>query len=343
MGRERSVMRTGIYGAGSLGTILGAYMTRAGVAVDLINRNRAHIEALREQGAHVTGTVSFSTPVTALLPDEMEGEYDVLILLTKQQQNPEVVASLLPHLSKNGVICTLQNGLPEPGIAEIVGDKRVLGCTVEWGATLIAPGVSELTSEPDSMSMALGSFAPGNDEKLAEVKALLETMCPVNIEENFMGVRWSKLLINAAFSGVSTALGTTFGGAAEDKRSRRIVQRVIKECIDVAQAEGVSIAPVQGKDIVKLMNYRGAIKKKISFMIIPMAMKKHRLLKASMLQDLEKNKLTEVDAINGVVCARGRAVGVPTPMNDKVVQTIHEIEEGKYPPRFENVALFEEG
>ena len=60
-------MKCAIYGAGSLGTVLGAYMTKGGIPVELVNRNRAHVDALREKGAHITGTVDFSTPVTAEL------------------------------------------------------------------------------------------------------------------------------------------------------------------------------------------------------------------------------------------------------------------------------------
>ena len=173
------------------------------------------------------------------------------------------------------------------------------------------------------------------------VKSLLEKMCPVDIEDNFMGVRWSKLLINATFSGMSAVMGGTFGDAANRKDSRVCCQNLIKECIDVANAAGIEIAPVQGKDIVKLLDYKNAFKKKIAFMLIPLCIKKHALLKASMLQDLEKGRKCEIDAINGVVCAYGRKYGVPTPYNDTVCRIIHEIEDGKRTYSFDNVKLFE--
>ena len=70
--------RYAIYGAGSLGTVLGAYITKNGGDIDLINRNRAHVEALNENGATVTGAVEFNVPVKVLLPDEMDGRYDVI-------------------------------------------------------------------------------------------------------------------------------------------------------------------------------------------------------------------------------------------------------------------------
>ena len=333
-------MRAAIYGAGSLGTILGAYITKNGGQVDLINRNKEHIAALREKGAQVVGTVNFTQPVTAYLPEEMEGKYDVIFLMTKQQHNVDVVTMLKEFLADDGVIVTLQNGIPELQIGEIVGDNRTLGCTVAWGATMKGGGVCELTSQPDSLTFSLGSLTKERNVHFEEVKALLEKMGEVEVDENFVGTRWSKLLINASFSGMSAVLGCTFGEAAQPKASRRIVQALIKECIDVCATGGIRIEPVQGKDIVKLLDYKSGLKKALSFFIIPIAIRKHALLKASMLQDIEKGKLTEVDAINGVVSAFGRKVGCPTPMNDKVVEIIHRIERGELTPSFDNLKFF---
>lgn len=333
-------MRSAIYGAGSLGTILGAFIMKNGGQIDLINHNKAHIEALRANGATVTGTLNFTQEVTAYTPEEMSGTYDAIFLMTKQLNNAEVVGMLKGFLAEDGVIVTLQNGIPELLISEIVGEDRVLGCTVAWGATMKGPGVCELTSSPDSLTFSLGSLSAKPSIHMAGVKALLELMGPVEIDSNFIGTRWSKLLINSAFSGMSAVCGCTFGEAASDKASRKVVQALIKECIDVCAKGGIKIEPIQGKDVVKLLDYSNPIKKAISFFIIPIAIKKHALLKASMLQDLEKGKKTEVDAINGVVSAFGRKVGFPTPMNDKAVEIIHRIEAGELRPSFDNVKLF---
>lgn len=341
-------MKAAIYGAGSLGTILGAFITKNGGEITLINRNKAHVEALKANGATVTGTLNFNQKVDAITIDEMEGVYDIIFLMTKQQQNAEVVTKLKVYLAEDGVICTLQNGIPELEIGEIIGEDRTLGCTVAWGATMKEPGVCELTSEPDSLTFSLGSLidvnalpeTAGARKHYAEVKALLEKMGPVHEDANFVGNRWSKLLINSAFSGMSAVLGCTFGEAAKDKRSRKVVQGLIKECIDVCATGGIKIEPIQGKDVVKLLDYHNGVKKAVSFFIIPIAIKKHALLKASMLQDLEKGKLTEVDAINGVVSAFGRKVGFATPLNDKVVEIIHSIERGERKCGWDNLNLF---
>lgn len=324
-----------------MGTILGAYINRGGEKIELINRNKAHVEALQTRGAHIIGTVQFVQPVVAYTPAEMSGKYDIVFLMTKQQHNAEVVAMLKDYLAEDGVLVTFQNGLPELQIADIIGEERVIGCTVAWGATMQQAGVCELTSSPDALSFSLGSISATHNHHFDKVKKLLELMGKVDVEDNFIGSRWSKLLINASFSGMSAVLGCTFGEAAKPKSSRRIVQALIKECIDVCKAGGIRIEPVQGKDIVKLLDYNNALKKAFSSFIIPIAIRKHASLKASMLQDLEKGKLTEVDAINGAVSAFGRKVGCPTPMNDRVVDIIHRIERGELSPGFDNLKYFE--
>lgn len=238
----------------------------------------------------------------------------------------------------------MQNGLPEHSVSEIIGEDRTYGCAIGWGAQMTAPGVSELTSEPDALVFALGALnkKAQEDKHFKEIVRILSIMGKVEVEDNFIGVRWSKLLVNSAFSGMSAVLGCNFGEVADNKKSRLCAQRIIKEIIDSTRAGGIHIEPIQGKDVVKLLDYNNSIKQKISFAIIPVAIKKHRLIRASMLQDIEKGKPCEVEAINGVVSEYGRKVGVPTPVNDRAVEIIRGIEEGKYKPSFDNLKLFDD-
>ena len=333
-------MKYAIYGAGSLGTVLGAYMSRSGIEVELVNRNRAHVEALQKNGARISGTAEMTVPVKAVMPYEMEGIYDVIFLMTKQQHNREVVTKLLPYLGEKSVIVTLQNGLPEPLIAGIAGPERTIGCVVEWGATLKAPGECELTSDPDSMSFHMGRMEGITDEQLALVRSLLESMCPVEIEENLLGVRWSKLLINATFSGLGTVIGGHFGDVSASKEVRPLALLCMKECMDVGRAAGAVFAPVQGKDITKLFYWKGPVKKAFAGALLPVAMKKHRLIEPSMLQDLKKGKPCEIDAINGAVCEWGRKTGIPTPVNDRIVEIVKKEQAGELPLSKENIRLF---
>jgi len=333
-------MRIAIYGAGSLGTVLGAYLTKNGLPVDLINHNRAHVEALKSRGAHITGTVEMTVPVSALLPEEMTDPYDMIFLMTKQLDNRRVVESLKPFLTADGLLVTLQNGIPEDLIASVVGPDHTVGCVVEWGATLSAPGEAVLTSEPDSLSFHMGGMPGLPAAQLEKVKQVLEKMCPVVIETNLPGARWSKLLINATFSGLGTVIGGTFGDVTGDPRSREVAIRCMKEVIDVGHAAGVEFAPVQGKNIVSLFYWTTPVKKAVARTLLPVAMKKHAAIEPSMLQDLKRGKPCEVDAINGVVCDWGKKTNTPTPINDRIVRLIHEIQSGKRTPSMENLSVF---
>ena len=333
-------MKYAIYGAGSLGTVMGAYLTKAGVDIELVNRNEAHVRALNEKGASVSGTVNMNVPVRAILPDQMKGPYDVIFLMTKQLENKKTCAFLKPLLGPDGVIVTLQNGIPEPGIAEIVGKGHVIGCVVEWGATMTGPGTVRLTSSPDSLSFHMGRMEGITDEQFRRVQALLENMCPVQIENNLLGARWSKLLINATFSGLGTAVGGVFGDVSEGKELKPLAVRCMKECIDAGHAAGAVFAPVQGKDITKLFYYRTNFKKKFAELILPIAMKKHRAIEPSMLQDLKRGKPCEIDAINGIVCETGRRYGVPTPVNDRIVQVVKKIQNGEIKAEPGNIEAF---
>ena len=237
---------------------------------------------------------------------------------------------------------TLQNGPPEPGIAEIVGDDHTMGCTVEWGATMSAPGECTLTSDPDSLSFHMGRMEGISDQQFETVKSLLELMCPVHEEDNLLGARWSKLLINATFSGLGTVVGGTFGSVSGSADGRKVAIRCIKECIDVGRAAGVTFAPVQGKNITALFYYKNGFKRAVATLLIPIAMKKHRAIEPSMLQDLKKGKACEIDAINGVVCQQGRKYGVATPINDRIVAVVKKIEAGQLKAGPQNLRLFDD-
>lgn len=335
-------MKCAIYGAGSLGTVLGAYLSQNGVDIELVNRNKAHVEALNRNGAHVCGTVDFTAKVKALTPEEMVGPYDVIFLLTKQLFNQDVVTFLKPLLAEDGVIVTFQNGIPEPSVAEVVGKERTMGCVVEWGATLKGPGEVELTSEPDGLFFHMGKMEGISDEKLQTVKEILEKMCTVEIEENLMGARWSKLLINATFSGIGSAIGGNFGDVYATKEGKRLALRCMKECIDVGTAAGVTFAPVQGNDITKLFYYKNGLKRTFAGIVLPIAMRKHALIEPSMLQDLRNKKPCEIDAINGVVCQWGKKLGIPTPVNDKIVEIVKKEQRGELKISKSNLELFRE-
>jgi len=329
-------MKIAIYGAGALGTVIGAFIARAGYTVDLITRNRDHLRGLQQHGAHITGTVEMTVPVNAYAPEEMGVRYDFIFLLTKQQDNETVVRMLAHHLAPDGALCTFQNGLPEQLISSIIGPEKTFGCTVGWGATLSGNGTGELTSDPQHMTFELGQYgAHVNTARLGELRGILESAGRVTVVDDFAGARWSKLLINCSFSALSALLGCTLGEVVRRKKARDCVRCLLRECISVAGANGVDIPMLRGP------HNENGITRSIEG-ILSVIFRRHRHLTASLLHDLRSGKATEVEFINGTVRDRGGECHVPTPFCEKVIEIIHAIEGGTLKTGFDNVRLFDD-
>jgi len=332
-------MKTIILGAGSLGTIAGALITKNGGEVLLVDANKAHVDALNKNGATVTGLTNVTVPVKAITPDQMTGGYDLVLYLVKQTYNESALKALLPHLHKDSIVCTMQNGVPEEEVARFVGREKVIGCAVGWGATWIGPGVSELTSDPGKMTLDLGELDGSVTERIKKVAGVLGKICPTEITTNLAGIRWAKLLINATLSGMSASLGCTFGDILDSDKALACAAFIGDETIQVAARLGVTLEKIQGADL-RILAFKTKAEMAQKFGIYRAVFGPHKLLKASMLQDIEKGLKTEIDAINGVVSECGKKVGIATPINDKVVEIVKGIETGRMKAVFDNLSMF---
>lgn len=321
-------MRAAIYGAGAMGTVLGAHIALEGRQIDFITRNLSHVTALKKGGAKIGGTVDFSVPVTALTPDEMTGEYDIIFLMTKQRENVNICEFLRKFLKLDGAICTMQNGLPEPSVASVVGEERTLGCAVSWGATFKGEGQAILTSSPEKLTFSLGAYNV-NNPNLVKAAGLLSCMGKVIIEKNFIGARWAKLAINSAFSSLSAITGMTFGEVATDKKTKKIALSMLNEAFAVAKFCGIKIEKIQGHNIVKIYHCNGGLKRLIALKLLPLAMKSHKNIVSGMYYDLKAGKKCDIDFINGVIVDHAKKCGIPAPLNKKVIEIAHKIENKK--------------
>jgi len=321
-------MKIAILGAGSLGIVVGARLAPRNPGLVMIDADPANVAALNAHGARVTGTMALAVPVSAIEPAQMDGVYDLVLLLTKQTYNEAALSRLAPHLGGQSVVCTLQNGIPEDGVAALVGAGRTVGGTVGFGATYIAPGVSKLTSTVEAVdrhAFEVGEIVGGITPRLRAIAGILSAVGHCEIVGDLMAIRWSKLLMNATFSGVSTALSCSFGDVLASPDAMAFLAQVADELIRVAHASGHHLAPMQGEDMESLRFDEGeALADKLP--LYRRVWSRHALLRASMLQDLEKGRKTEIDAINGYVVDRGRQVGVATPFNGLIVDLIRAAE-----------------
>ncbi|MGG4129186.1 2-dehydropantoate 2-reductase [Paenibacillus illinoisensis] len=330
-------MRIAILGAGSLGTIVGAYLADGGMDVELIDAYQEHVDALNQTGAKVVGTTEFHAKVKAITPDQKSGTYDLVLLLTKQLSNGTILRELLPFLHEESIVCSLQNGIPEENVASIVGAARVIAGSVEFGATFMEPGVSSLTTEYTQFkkyAFQIGELNGETSDRIQRVKSVLDLVGGTHISDNLVGTKWSKLLINNAFSGLSAALNGEYGDILNDEVGIVSAVHIADETIKVGHANGVEFVKMNGFDIASLeLQSEQDIPERIK--TLRYVMEPSRLLKASMLQDLEKKRKTEIDYINGVVSSKAEGTGIATPYNDLVVKLVQAAEETQTVPDFQ--------
>jgi 2-dehydropantoate 2-reductase len=342
--------RVAIYGAGAMGTVLGAFLTAGGLQnVQLITRNQAHVAGLNK-GARIVCAADNDEriiQVQACTPNEMSGKYDVVFLMTKQRDNQKILQFLLPFLHENSVVCTTQNGLPEQVVASVVGANRTFFGVASFGANMLQAGEVALTSKREAMHLDIAPVQQDNQEKTQRLLDILSYAGKALGNNNFatytknaLGARWSKLAINSAFSGLSVVTGLTFGEIAKRRCTKKIALGILRETFEVANASGVTLEKMQGHDLQKLLGGTGFFKTRLALALLPVAMKKHKKLTSGMLKDVLAGKKCEIDYICGAVVAAGKRVGVETPLCEKVVEIVHGIENGLYEIAIENIDFF---
>jgi 2-dehydropantoate 2-reductase len=333
-------MRIALVGAGSMGMVIGALLARGGEDIVLVDVNEPHVKALNEKGARITGHMKVTTPVKAVTPEGMEGTYDLIIYLVKTTYDDKALPEILPFLGEESGVITLQNGVPEERVAAVVGRSRTMGGAIGWGAKLMGPGVSELTSETEVMTYDIGELDGTDTARIKAVKAVLDKAGQAMISPNLIGVRWTKLLANVSFSGLGAALDCTYGDILDNEKALIAAVSIIVETIRTAQALDIRMEPMQGVEPAVLIDIIKQSEEN-ALNVIRMVWERHRDQVASMLQDLRKGLPCEVETLNGYLSAKSAEVGVPTPVNDKVTEIIRGIQEGKYPLSFENLDTIE--
>ncbi len=335
-------MKIAILGVGSLGMIAGAMMTQAGYDCMLIDINKEHVDAMNKNGAKVTGKYNLITPVKASLPQDLNEKYDIIMLQTKQMHMLQALKSIAHAMNQNTTIVTLQNGVPEDKVVAVYGKERVIGGSVFHGAKYISPGVCELTTDFDCMHTYIGELDGSITPRLKAVEEVLQSAGGAIITQDILGVKWTKLIMNTALSGISAALGCTFGEAIENYDSMRCMAYICNEGARVMAKKGLVPTEMEGF-LPTVENYSFSNKEELAIVE-----KQLRDLisysydeVASMLQDIwAGRKECEIDDINGKVVVDGASMGIPTPFNEKVVEIVKKILAGELKAEFSNIKFF---
>jgi 2-dehydropantoate 2-reductase len=310
-----STARVLVAGAGALGSVFGGFLRRAGHDVTLLGRRR-HLDAIAASGlavdgiwgAHLVGGFGL-----AVEPSEIVGPFD-LVLVAVKSYDTAAIAAAIRHAADAAVVVSLQNGLGNvEALAEVFGPGRVLGARVIFGAEIPLPGRARVTVY--AAPTMLGS--PWSREPSADClrwsRAFDQAGIPSQPTDRILAFLWGKVLYNAPLNPLGALLKVPYGVLGDHPATRAIMDEVIDEGFRVARADGVEL----------LWESAEACRRHFYDDLLPPTYD-HR---SSMLQDLERGRPTEIDAINGWICRRGEALGIPTPTNRLLTRLVKFAEE----------------
>lgn len=313
-----------VVGGGAIGGVTAALMTGHVRRVMVLDANAEHVERMRDPGLEldVLGerrTVKLDAHSD---PSELPAEPQFALVTLKAAYLQAALPALRDRVE---TFVSLGNGLVQDRVASLVGEERLLIGTVEWGATNLGPGrLAQTTRAP----FVIGEPDGSDSQRLERLGAALGTAAEVRISHNIRGQVWSKLLLNSTWSGLGVASGLLYGEVAEHPVGRRLAVELWREGVAVGHAQDLELQELVGVPAEDV----GSEDPEVSGRAIDTMIGQLGATKASMLQDIERGVPCEVDVINGAVAARGREHGVPTPLNEGIVDLVHSYEDGSAEP-----------
>lgn len=288
-------MRIAVLGAGALGSVIGGLAAQAGIDIRLLDVNQAHLDAINDGGLQLdTPAGSSRVPIPAMRPDACPPDIDLVILLTKVFHTEAALRSIAPVIGAGAFVLSIQNGLGNAErVAAFVPKDRVLYGTTMITGDFLGPGhVATHETEPTTFKSA----TPAGEERARDVAAAL---APVLFEYSAEAdvKLWQKAAFNCAMNATCGLTGGTVGVISASPEGAALVKEMAAEVVAVANAKGIAVQ-------------QSAVDAQIDF-----ALAEHRSHKASMLQDLEAGRPTEIEALCGEVERQADALGIPAPLN----------------------------
>jgi 2-dehydropantoate 2-reductase len=331
-------MRCLIWGAGAIGGTIAAYLSRAGHDVTLVDMAAEHVDAIRRSGLRITGPISeFTERVPAFTPEALAGEWDTIILATKAHHTETATRQLVPHLSASGCIVSAQNGLNELLIARIAGEGRTVGAFVNFGADYIEPGVIHYGGRGAVvLGEAHGQITP-------RVNALRDAWLDFDdraiVTSNIWGYLWGKEAYGAML--FATALtNDSIADALATAEHRGLYIALAREILTVAAALDVTPEAFDGFDPSAYLPAAPLDAAQCSLDGLVAFNRRSAKSHSGIWRDLAiRKRRTEVDAQLGIVATLGNNAGVDTPLTIRLVELIHDVENGVRSQSEETLAL----
>jgi 2-dehydropantoate 2-reductase len=301
-------MRVCIVGCGAVGSIFAANLARLdGVEVWAYDLAREHVEAINANGLRLSGAGEVVGSVRATSDPGEVPACDFGIVATKAMHTEPAIAATAAAFA-DGSVCSVQNGIGnEEALAEHV--PRVIRGTTFPAGRVVEPGHVQWDVKGDT---TIGPFEP-SPPPFQEVERLAEACSraglPTEAVSDARGPQWRKLIFNAATNPVGALTGLTHGRVCENPGLRRLVTGLVDEGKAVAAAQGIEL----DADPEELIDH--AAKPEVAY--------DH---KASMLQDVEAHRGTEIDYLNGGIVRFGHELGVPAPLNEAILALVRGLE-----------------
>jgi 2-dehydropantoate 2-reductase len=297
-GTTGEAMNVLIVGAGALGSLIGARLSKTRASVSLFSTNREHMEAIRQGGLDIEeldGTVRNYTLTTCFEADKLPRNPDLVLVLVKTYSTQMALSLVHGLCSTSTVFLTLQNGIGNwERIAEITGKEAVLAGSTAQGSTMLGPGLIRHGGNGPTYIGEPGGSASERVRRLVELFREAELVAePSDEVERLI---WEKLVINVGINAITGLTGIRNGFIAEMQEATDLCLSAVEEAIIVAGSKGFPI----GADMIHRV------------IAVARATARNR---SSMGQDVDKKKRTEIDAINGAVVRFGKEEGIPTPVN----------------------------
>ena len=326
-------MKMIVIGTGPIGGIIGGRLARAGNDVTFVDVDREHVAAIREKGLQVdVPDGAFKVRIPIVFPHEIQGKFDIGFIAVRSNYTPDALDAVMPHLADNGLLLSLQNGINPPLLEERVGPDRALGVAIRMGCTRVAPGHVRTAIRGH---LYVGHLHGKTTPQLQTVHALLDSIMPSEISDNILGVLWSKLTY--------TCLGY-FGSLADgplatscgDEKYRRLLVDFFAEIVATGTAAGVRFIPLAEYNPVDF-HPTNPFDKRLA--IVNEMAKSWKLDdRKGPLRQIQNRVRTEVDFTLAHVVREGKRLNVPTPLCQKLLEMIHELESGERQLGLQNYA-----
>ena len=338
-----------VFGAGAVGGTIAAYLAKAGHDVTVMDPWYAHILNIEQRGLRVAEpSREFTVKVRALQVDQVDrlpGPVDILFISVKSYDTRWVIRYMAPHLSPDGFVVSAQNSLNEEIIAEELGADRTMGLVVITSAGVFEPGkLIRYTTPGDRLEFEVGELDGGDTPRLAEVAGLLADVGNTVTTGNIWGLLWSKLVHNCMANAISGLTGMSSNAMYTDAIVQRLLPRIGREGVLVAEAYGMKLDPVYGAGPEDYKNLESGGEE-----VLRRGFLKEAALRSgakdnppSLLQDVMKGRRSEVDYLNGLLVRKGAAKGIPTPVNRAVTEAMQRLDGGLLKPGPANLQLFKE-